>query len=104
MTRVLQPGGRLILVDHIESTSRLVRAVQRALEVVTVPLGGEDFGRRPLNLVRAATFDMERSSDSNSVWSNGSSPANPARRDRLLRQEVGFKPWKSANSKAIWCC
>jgi ubiquinone/menaquinone biosynthesis C-methylase UbiE len=60
MTRVLRPGGRLILVDHIESTSRVARGVQRLLEVFTVPLGGEHFLRRPLNQVRAAGFDIER--------------------------------------------
>jgi ubiquinone/menaquinone biosynthesis C-methylase UbiE len=60
MTRVLRPGGRLILVDHIQSTSRPVRGVQRALETVTVPLGGEHFLRRPLTQVRAAGFDIEQ--------------------------------------------
>lgn len=60
MTRVLRPGGRLILVDHIESTSRLARAVQRTLEIFTVPLGGEHFLRRPLNQVRAGGFDIEQ--------------------------------------------
>jgi len=60
MTRVLRPGGRLILVDHIESTSRVARAVQRALEIFTVPLGGEHFLRRPLNQVRAGGFDIEQ--------------------------------------------
>jgi ubiquinone/menaquinone biosynthesis C-methylase UbiE len=60
MTRVLRPGGRLILVDHIESTSRVARGVQRVLEIFTVPLGGEHFLRRPLNHVRAAGFDIEQ--------------------------------------------
>jgi ubiquinone/menaquinone biosynthesis C-methylase UbiE len=60
MTRVLRLGGRLILVDHIESSSRVARAVQRALEIFTVPLGGEHFLRRPLNQVRAAGFDIEQ--------------------------------------------
>lgn len=59
MTRVLRPGGRLILVDHIESTSRVARVVQRGLEIVTIPLGGEHFLRRPLKNVSAAGFDIE---------------------------------------------
>jgi ubiquinone/menaquinone biosynthesis C-methylase UbiE len=60
MTRVLRPGGCLILVDHIESTSRVARGLQHALEIITVALGGEHFLRRPLNQVRAAGFDVEQ--------------------------------------------
>lgn len=54
MTRVLRPGGRRVLVDHIESSSATIRLVQRILEAFTVPVGGEHFLRRPLNKVRGA--------------------------------------------------
>lgn len=60
MTRVLRPGGRLILVDHVESSSAPIRLVQHLLEVFTVPLGGEHFLRRPLNHVRSLGLDIER--------------------------------------------
>src|ERR1700758_3424464 len=33
MTRVLKPEGKLILVDHVASTSRSARVMQRALEL-----------------------------------------------------------------------
>lgn len=60
MTRVLRPGGRLILVDHVASTSRIARGVQRALESVTVPMASEHFLRRPLIKVRQRPFTVER--------------------------------------------
>jgi len=60
MTRVLRPGGRLLLADHVASANRAVRAGQRLLEVATVPLGGEHFLRRPIELVRAAGFTVGR--------------------------------------------
>jgi ubiquinone/menaquinone biosynthesis C-methylase UbiE len=59
MTRVLRPGGRLLLLDHVASSSWPVRAVQRLLELVTVPLGGEHFLRRPLHQVQAAGLTIE---------------------------------------------
>jgi len=60
MQRVLRPGGRLVLVDHVASTARPVRAVQRLLEFATIPLGGEHFLRRPLQNVRAVGFLVQR--------------------------------------------
>ncbi len=60
MARVLRPGGLLLLADHVASPRRALRAVQWVLELVTVPLGGEHFLRRPLELLRDAGFQIER--------------------------------------------
>lgn len=60
LDRVLKPGGLLLLADHVVSTSRPVRVAQRLLELVTVPLAGEHFRRRPVELVRAAGFELQR--------------------------------------------
>ncbi len=60
MWRVLRPGGRLLLADHVAGSAWPTRAVQRLLELVTIPLGGEHFRRRPLEHVRAQGFHVER--------------------------------------------
>jgi ubiquinone/menaquinone biosynthesis C-methylase UbiE len=59
MKRVLRPGGLLLLLDHVRSSSRLARVLQIALEVVTVRFGGDHLLRRPLEHVRAEGFRME---------------------------------------------
>ncbi|MUL85621.1 MULTISPECIES: class I SAM-dependent methyltransferase [unclassified Mycolicibacterium] len=60
MTRVLRPGGKLILVDHVKSSAAPVRVVQRMLELLTIHLGGEHFLRRPLDHLRVAkTVDID---------------------------------------------
>jgi ubiquinone/menaquinone biosynthesis C-methylase UbiE len=61
MARVLRPGRRLLLLDHVAGSAWPVRAVQRLLELVTVPLGGEHFLRRPLNQVHAAGLSVDQS-------------------------------------------
>ncbi|MFB9685063.1 class I SAM-dependent methyltransferase [Amycolatopsis plumensis] len=60
MVRVLRPGGRLILVDHVTSSSRVVRGLQWLLELASVPLAGEHFRRRPLKLVEARGLPVEQ--------------------------------------------
>jgi len=60
MTRVLRPGGTLILVDHVASSSRIVRAFQRTLEIFTVPIAGEHYLRRPLVEAQHLPFTVEQ--------------------------------------------
>jgi len=59
MWRVLRPGGRLLLADHVAGSAWPVRAVQWLLELVTVPLGGEHLRRRPLDHVRVLGFEVQ---------------------------------------------
>ncbi|WP_320066814.1 class I SAM-dependent methyltransferase [Micromonospora sp. RTGN7] len=58
MHRVLVPGGRLLLLDHIGSTWPPVYAAQWLLERITVPAAGEHFTRRQLPLVQAVGFEI----------------------------------------------
>lgn len=59
MGRVLRPGGRLLLLDHVASSAWPIRVLQRLLELVTVPLGGEHFTRRPLHHVHDQGLQIE---------------------------------------------
>jgi ubiquinone/menaquinone biosynthesis C-methylase UbiE len=64
MARVLRPGGRLLLLEHVRSPSRIVRGGQRILEPLFRRLGGDHLVREPLDHVRAEGFvvdELERS-------------------------------------------
>ncbi|MFG2053253.1 class I SAM-dependent methyltransferase [Micromonospora sp. NPDC048930] len=56
MKRVLVPGGRLLLLDHIRSTWPPIYVAQWLLERITIRAAGEHFTRRQLPLVQAAGF------------------------------------------------
>lgn len=60
MHRVLRPGGLLLLLDHIGSHHKPIWAVQWLMERLTVRLMGDYQTRRPLPLVEAAGFVVER--------------------------------------------
>lgn len=54
--RVLRPDGHLLLADHVAASGRVLRGLQWVAELVTVPLHGEHFTRRPL--VTLGTLDV----------------------------------------------
>jgi ubiquinone/menaquinone biosynthesis C-methylase UbiE len=59
MNRVLRPGGRLLLLDHVAAASRL-GVLQWLLGRITVPLAGEQVRRPPLVHVQAEGFQVQR--------------------------------------------
>lgn len=58
MRRVLVPGGRLLLLDHIASSWPPIYALQWLLEQVTKRTAGEYFLRRQLPLVKTLGFEV----------------------------------------------
>lgn len=58
MARVLVPGGRLILLDHVASTVRPLYWLQRLLDSIESRRSGESWTRRPAMHVPAAGLDI----------------------------------------------
>ena len=57
--RVLRPGGRLVLLEHVRSPSAPVRAVQRLLDPLSVRFGADHLVREPLDYLEAVGFEVE---------------------------------------------
>ena len=61
MGRVLVPGGRLLLLDHVGSTWPPIYTAQWLVERLTIRAAGEHLTRRQLPLVQVAGFDIVES-------------------------------------------
>ena len=58
--RVLRPGGRLLLLEHVRSPIFAVRAVQRILNPLTVRFLADHLLRDPLDHLEREGFEIER--------------------------------------------
>jgi ubiquinone/menaquinone biosynthesis C-methylase UbiE len=56
--RVLKPGGRVVLVEHVKSPSRVIAAIQRMLEPIA-RRQCDSVLREPLNHLRREGFEIE---------------------------------------------
>jgi ubiquinone/menaquinone biosynthesis C-methylase UbiE len=60
MHRVLHSGGQLLVVGHVASPYRVVRAGQRRLERLSIRLAGDHQTRQPYPDIVAAGFTVDR--------------------------------------------
>ena len=60
MYRVLHPGGQLLVVGHVASPYRVVRAGQRRLERLSIRLAGDHQTRQPYPEIVSAGFTVDR--------------------------------------------
>jgi len=57
--RVLRPGGRLLLLEHVRSPVRAVRGVERLLEPLFVRLMADNLTREPLDYLPGVGFEID---------------------------------------------
>lgn len=57
--RVLRPGGRFVLLEHVRSPVRLVRAIQHVLEPLSVWSDADHLLREPLEPLQAEGFEID---------------------------------------------
>ena len=58
--RVLRPGGRMLLLEHVRSPSTPIRLIQRLLEPLAVRFAADHLTREPLDYLHDQGFEIER--------------------------------------------
>jgi ubiquinone/menaquinone biosynthesis C-methylase UbiE len=58
--RVLRSDGRVLLLEHVRSPARLVRAIERLLDPLAVRFAADHLTREPLEFLRAEGFEIDR--------------------------------------------
>jgi ubiquinone/menaquinone biosynthesis C-methylase UbiE len=57
--RVLRPGGRLVMLEHVRSPIRAVRGVERVLNPLFVRFEGDHLLREPLDYLPGVGFEID---------------------------------------------
>jgi ubiquinone/menaquinone biosynthesis C-methylase UbiE len=57
--RVLRPGGRLLLAEHVRSPNPVVRTIERIVDPIAHKLGGDHMLREPLEHLKAEGFEID---------------------------------------------
>jgi len=58
--RVLRPGGQILLLEHVRSTSLPVRLIERVLEPLAVRFAADHLTREPVDYLAAEAFEIEQ--------------------------------------------
>jgi ubiquinone/menaquinone biosynthesis C-methylase UbiE/predicted ester cyclase len=58
--RVLRPGGRILLAEHVRSPNPMLRTLQRVLEPLAHRFGGDHLLREPLDHLVAEGFEVDQ--------------------------------------------
>jgi ubiquinone/menaquinone biosynthesis C-methylase UbiE/predicted ester cyclase len=66
--RVLRPGGRILLAEHVRSPNPLVRVIQRIAEPFAHRFGGDHLLREPMDHLAAEGFEVDELKRQKAGW------------------------------------